>query len=124
MQFHVTIEVADLQGARWERVAVLVDTGATYTKIPRELLTHLGITPTHHRDATVADGPTIPRDLAEARLRINNEHLANLVVFGGPGEEPLLGCITLESFSLGVDPINQRLIPVVARELSQGPPPK
>lgn len=118
MQFHVTIEVSDLTGDRWEPVEVLVDTGATYTKVPRQVLARLGISPAYHRDAQVADGRIIQRDLAEARIRINNENLANLVVFGGPGEDPLLGCITLETFSLGVDPINQRLIPVVALELA------
>lgn len=117
MQFHVTIEVSDLTGDHWEPVEVLVDTGATYTKVPRALLQRLGITPTDHRDAQIADGRLIRRDLGEALIRFDHRRSPNPVTFGEIGEEPLLGCITLESLSLGVDPVNQRLIPVVALEL-------
>lgn len=117
MQFHVTIEVSDLTGDRWEPVEVLVDSGATYTKVPRALLQRLGITPTDHRDAQIADGRLIRRDLAHAMIRLHQGRTINPITFGEAGEEPLLGCITLESLSLGVDPVNQRLIPVLALEL-------
>jgi hypothetical protein len=34
------------------------------------------------------------------------------VVFGEPGSPPSIGAITLESLLLGVDPVEQRLVPV------------
>ena len=35
--------------------------------------------------------------------------VGSLVVFGDEGSRPLLGVVTLEEFSLGVDPVNGRL---------------
>src|SRR2546426_7445032 len=55
--FRVAIEIGDAAGERWETVEALVDTGATYTTVPAELLRRLGVAP-HARDAFVlASGP-------------------------------------------------------------------
>src|SRR5438045_2184775 len=102
--FHVTISVGDLTGARFEDVRVLVDTGATLTKVPRSLLTSLGIAPTDTHPVQIADGRTIRRDIGQATIRLDGRTYANPVAFAEPGEEPLLGSVTLESFGLGVDP--------------------
>ena len=40
--FRTTVEIADPQGQQFEPVEMLVDTGATFTKAPRELLERLG----------------------------------------------------------------------------------
>ena len=39
----VTIGVGDPQGRQFEDVEVVVDTGSTYTAVPRELLQRLGV---------------------------------------------------------------------------------
>ena len=41
--FRITVEVADPLGQHFEAVDRLVDTGATFTKAPRELLERLGV---------------------------------------------------------------------------------
>jgi len=41
--FTVPLEVADLQGNQFFEVKALVDTGATYTSIPEDILQRLGI---------------------------------------------------------------------------------
>ena len=51
-------------------------------------------------------------------IRIDGEQHPNLVTFGEPGEDPLLGSVTLETFSLAVDPVNKRLEPVHSLELA------
>lgn len=43
--FHIAIGVSNLQGTRIEEADVLVDTEATLTKIPRQLLFDLGYHP-------------------------------------------------------------------------------
>ncbi|HHT9131935.1 MAG TPA: aspartyl protease family protein, partial [Candidatus Tripitaka californicus] len=43
--FHVNIAVSDPLGKQWESVNALVDTGATYTWVPRSLLERLGVIP-------------------------------------------------------------------------------
>ena len=40
----VTIAVGDPQGRRFEDLEVTVDTGSTYTAVPREMLQRLGVT--------------------------------------------------------------------------------
>ena len=41
--FRITVEIADPRGQRFEAVEMLVDTGATFTKAPRDLLERLGV---------------------------------------------------------------------------------
>ena len=41
--FQITVEIADPLGQHFEAVEMLVDTGATFTKAPRDLLERLGV---------------------------------------------------------------------------------
>jgi len=52
-------------------------------------------------------------EAVEVAVRIDGEVLHSLCLLGEDGMDPLLGAVTLELFSLGVDPVNRRLIPVV-----------
>jgi len=110
--FRYRVEIASPQGQTFEALDALVDTGATYTWVPRPLLEKLGITPAFKRDFLLADGRTIQRDVAQVIARIDGQSLYTLCIFGDEGSEPLLGMVTLEEFGLGVDPVNRRLIPV------------
>ena len=47
-------------------------------------------------------------------VTLEGETLPTLVIFGAEGSEPLLGLVTLEEFGLGVDPVDERLVPVRA----------
>jgi len=89
-----------------------VDTGASYTWVPRDSLERLGISPAFQREFLLADGTVIRRDVAQVLARINGQSLYTLCVFGDEGTLPLLGAVTLEEFGLGVDPLNKRLISV------------
>ncbi len=108
----MTIEVGDPQGQRWETVDILVDTGATYTWVPRPLLERLGVLPTFRFPFLLADGGRIEQDMAETQIKLDGQIRTTLVVFGDEGTEPLLGAYTLEGFGLAPDPVNCRLIPV------------
>ena len=106
------IEIGDPQGTNWETVEALVDTGSTYTWIPRELLERLGIQPEFLQEFQTADGRVIERELAQTRARLDGQERITLVVFGGDQDAALLGAYTLEGFALAPDPVNQRLIRV------------
>jgi len=67
--FRVEIEIGDAAGERWERVEALVDTGATYTTVPAELLRRLGVTP-HARDTFVLASTALARS-PRHRLRLS-----------------------------------------------------
>jgi predicted aspartyl protease len=110
--FEVPFEVGDQSGERWQQLRGLVDTGSTYTWVPRNLLEAIDVQPGFQREFETADGRIIVRDMAAVLARLDGQTLPTLVVFADPGDSVLLGVYTLEGFGLGVDPVNERLIPV------------
>lgn len=116
--FNVQFEIGDPQGERWLPLEGLVDTGSTYTWVPRELLESISLTPRFTREFETADGRVVARDLAVAQARLEGETIPTLVVFADPGHAVLLGVVTLEEFGLGVDPVNRKLVPI--RGLAMG----
>lgn len=116
--FQVTLEIGDPEGRRYEAVDALVDSGATYTTMPASLLRRLRVSPHSKRAFVLADGTRIERDFGRTWVRLNGEPDISPVVFGDEGAMPLLGALTLEVFSLGIDPVNRRLIPVESLMLS------
>lgn len=110
--FRVQIEIGDPAGGRFESLLALVDAGATYTWVPRDVLERLGIRPEEERPFVLADGRQVAYSIAWTRVRIDGRTQPTIVVFGDPGFESLLGVFTLEGFGLAADPLNRRLIPV------------
>jgi aspartyl protease family protein len=78
-------------------VEVLVDTGATYTVLPRGLLEKLEITPHAHGRFEIADGSVVELDIGRAWVRLDGHEEFTLVVFG---DDALLGAVTLEEMHL------------------------
>ena len=110
--FRVSVDLANQAGGPFERIEALVDTGATYTWVPREVLEGLNIRPHQQRRFVLADGREVSYGVAWARVRIGDQIEPTMVVFGDPESEPLLGVFTLEGFGLAADPVNRRLISV------------
>ena len=113
--FTVPVQIANLNDGPSIEVAALVDTGATYTTLPASVLTRLGVQPIERRFFRLADDRQIEYPVGQARLRLEGRELVVLVVFAHEDTEPLLGATTLEIFGLGVDPLEQQLIPLPAR---------
>ena len=116
--FRASFEIGDPQGRTWEAVEALVDTGSTYTWIPRQLLEKLEVRAQFRREFETADGRVIQRDMAITMVRWDGEAMPTLVVFGGDRDAALLGAYTLEGFALAPDPVNRRLVRV--RGLAMG----
>ena len=114
------IDIGDARGEVWETVNALVDTGSSYTWIPRQLLEQLEVHPQFQREFETADGRIVQRDMATAMVRWDGETMPTLVVFGGDSDAVLLGAYTLEVFALAPDPVNRRLVRV--RGLAMGSP--
>lgn len=110
--FRVAIQIGDPKGGHFETVEALVDTGASYTWVPRDVLERLGVLPEGRWEFEVAGSRVIERDVAETRVRYDGETRTTIVVFGDEGSLPLLGAYTLEGFRLAPDPVNRRLIQV------------
>ena len=112
--FTVTIQVGGLAGRNFVDLEALVDTGSTYTVLPKETLDQLGIERKEQRTLELGDDRIVEYSIGYARMRLNGDQTIVLVVFGAEGIAPLLGATALEHLSLAVDPIRQRLVPVNA----------
>ena len=110
--FHVEIEVGDPEGRRYDRVEVLVDTGATCTSLPCPLIEALGLVPPARERFVLADGREVERDIGRAGVRVGGRTEITLVVFADPGSPMLLGAYALEGLRLAADPFARRLVPV------------
>jgi clan AA aspartic protease len=110
--FRVEVDVGDPEGRRYERVEAVVDTGATYTSLPRPLLEALGVMPHARASFVLADGRRVEREIARTWIRIDDRIEMTLVVLAEPGDPPLLGAYALEGLRLAADPVARRLVPV------------
>ena len=109
--FSVTISVAaDDQSS--EELEALVDTGATNTVIPADLLQRLGVQPHRTSVFQLAGGREVEMEIGRAWVRVDGQREFTQVVFGPAGSKPILGAITLEEMNLAVDPVARKLVPV------------
>ncbi len=90
----------------------LVDSGAIYTVIPKDILHRLGISPHSERTFTLADGRQVTWGVGNAVFAIGSRQGASTVVFGEDPARALLGAVTLEELGLGLDPLRRELIPI------------
>ena len=107
----VTIAVGSPQGRLFEDLEVTVDTGSTYTAVPRELLRRLGVPVERSLPSETADGRVVPVDTGRTTIRLEGLEFPTPVIFAEEGEPSLLGVVTLEEAVLAVDPLAGRLIP-------------
>ena len=110
--FSVTLQVGDLAGRQFVDIQALVDTGASDTMLPQDVLRQLGIESIDRFTYSLADETVVEYDVGEARIRIDGRERTSQIVFGPEGAMPLLGATTLQIFHLGVDPLADRLIPI------------
>ena len=109
--FNVEMTVSPLDFSVSEKVSALVDTGATHTMLPSDLLTGLGITPVRQIPIRTADNRIVAVGLCQAVLEVEGVRGTVEIMFGSPGGMALLGASTLERLEFGVDPVRERLIP-------------
>ena len=109
--FSVSIQVGGPSSADFRPVDALVDTGASHTLLPSNLLAELGVG-VIEQVARMADEGIVEYDVGEARIRLDGRERTTLVVFGPDNAEPLLGATTLQLFNLAVDTASERLFSV------------
>ena len=74
----------------------LVDSGATFTKVPKEMADSLGLKAQYETEVELADGRRIKRGLAGAEVELEGVRRPVLVAIGEEGERTLIGYTTLE----------------------------
>ena len=87
----ITIGVGDPQGNRFEELEVIVDTGATFTKLPRELLERLGVPVERSVRAELADGRNVMVDVGRTMIRLEGQEFPTPVIFAEQGAAPAAG---------------------------------
>ena len=109
----VEVTVSNLSDrSRSRSLFVFVDTGATYTRLPAEVIDALGCEPIGTRQVLLANGREEEWPVSAVLLRVDGREGPTFCLIGPPGSPALLGAVTLEEFALGVDPVAQRLVPV------------
>ena len=93
-------------------VKFLVDSGATYSLVPAEILQSLGIEPHSVREFILGNGEIVQRKMGTALFEYRGERGDSLVMFGEPGDSPLIGVTTLEGFGFVLDPFRRELKPL------------
>ena len=107
----ITIGVGTPGGERFEELEVTVDTGSTYTAVPRRMLERLNVPSARTLPSETADGRIVPADVGETIIRLEGVEFHTPVIFAEEGEPSLLGVVSLEEAALAVDPVAGRLAP-------------
>ena len=97
---------------RYRDVELIVDSGAHFKVVPKEILKEPGIRPRRKRSFLLANGERFERKMGNAEFEYKGEPGAAPVVFGENGDFPLLGVTTLEALGLLFDPVLQELKPL------------
>jgi len=93
-------------------VRFLVDSGVTYTLLPYEDWKAIGLLPKRSVTFTLADGSTIERKVSECYIALPQGDAHSPVILGEPGDEPLLGVVTLGILGLALNPFSRTLQPM------------
>lgn len=98
---------------RQVEASALVDTGATFSVLPAELASRLGLQATGRRRVKTAGGD-LEMDAAWAFVEIEGQRGPTYVLISDKTDQVLLGVVTLEEMGLGVDPASGQLKQVEA----------
>lgn len=96
---------------KW-RLRFLVDSGAFFTVVPRDVLSALRVSAIREETVRFADGRKARWKVGEVRLEVNGRSVTTLVLFGRKGTQPLLGAYSLEGLGVSVDSRRRRLVPM------------
>ncbi|MFH1777210.1 MAG: retroviral-like aspartic protease family protein [Candidatus Omnitrophota bacterium] len=108
---YVEGQVKGLSGKQ-ENVRFLVDSGATYSLLPKAVWEAIGLVPKRKLSFTLADGTIVERQVSEALVSFPQGEAHTPVILGEKDDEALLGVVTLEILGLVFNPFNRTLHPM------------
>jgi predicted aspartyl protease len=86
-----------------------VDSGAVWSVLPKVDWEALGLKSDRSHRFSLADGTVIERRVSECRFRYQGIEASSPVVLGEEGDVALLGCVTLETLALVLNPFDRSL---------------
>ena len=93
-------------------VRFLVDSGASYIVLPHDVWPAIGLVPKRTMSFSLADGTTVDRSVSECHITLQQGEAHTPVILGLPGDEALLGVVTLEILGLVLNPFTRELLPM------------
>jgi len=93
-------------------VKFLVDSGATYSLLPKTTWEAIGLKPKRRLSFTLADGTTVERSVSEVFIIFPQGEAHTPIILGQEGDEALLGVVTLEILGLVFNPFDRTLHPM------------
>jgi predicted aspartyl protease len=108
---HVEAVVTGSTGLQ-ETLRFLVDSGATYSLIPRPTWKRLGLEAKRRLEFTLADGTVVKRDVGECHFALGKVDGHSPVILGEKGDKAVLGSVTLEVLGLVLNPFDRTLRPM------------
>lgn len=93
-------------------VELMVDTGAVYTIVQKDVLGKLQIRRRGSRVFQTVNKQKIERDIGVAVVEYMDKVGGTIVIFGEEMDTPVLGVTTLEELGLEVDPVSKQLKPM------------
>ena len=108
--FSWPVQIQGLEGGPTLQVNAMVDTSASYTMLPSDVLRELGVTATRQGVFELADNSMVEMGMADVWATVDGRSTTTIVLFGDEGTPPLLGAYTLEGLLLAVEPVNERLV--------------
>jgi len=98
-----------------QSLELLVDSGAAYSLLPTKVWQALKLKPMETQTFTLTDGTHVDRQISECKIALNGVERHSPVILGKPGDEPLLGIMTLEILGLVLDPFKREPRPMKLR---------
>ena len=120
--FSLEIQIGDSARERWVTLEALVDTRASITSMSASILRELGVEPVTSERFKFAQGEVREMKIGYTWVRFAGEEVLTQILFNEESTRPLLGALALENAFMGVDPVEQRLIPVEGLIMRAGHP--
>jgi len=101
---------------RYVELEAIVDTGATFTKIPESVASELGLQVKYETEVELGDKRIVRRGLALGEVEIENVRRPVLIAIGKEEERAVIGYTTLELLGFKVNPVTGKLEKTLAIE--------
>lgn len=95
-----------------ESLRFLIDSGVTYSLLPKAVWEGIELKPKRRVSFTLADGTTLERSVSEAFVMLPQGEAHTPLILGEEGDEALLGVVTLEILGLVFNPFDRSLHPM------------
>jgi len=96
---------------KFDKIILLVDTGAIFSSIPRPVLEKLDIRPIERRGLRMYGGDVVERDIGGLVFEYGGNLAMAPVIFGETKDTSKLGATALEALGYQVDPTTKQLKP-------------